>query len=89
MFGFIYPNERDRVPGWVMHELSRRLHVSMSASPPIERVCRGTLLSRQQYLIDIHGWDYRDARTLPDNAMTDWEIATWTAAIAEDGSKHT
>jgi hypothetical protein len=89
MFGFIYPSERDRVPGWVMHELSRRLEMSMSASPPVERVCRGTLLSRQQYLIDTHDWGYRDARALPDNAMTDSDVATWTAAIAEDGSKNT
>jgi hypothetical protein len=89
MFGFIYPSERDRLPGWVMHELTRRLSVSMSAAPPLERLCRGTLLSRQQYLVDVNDWGCRDARGLPDNLMSDSDIATWTAAIAEDGSEDT
>jgi len=87
LFGFIYPSERDRVPRWILHELTRRLHLELGAAPPNERVCNGTLLSRQQYLVDVERWGYRDARTLPDNAMSDSDIATWTAAIAEDGSK--
>jgi hypothetical protein len=86
LFGFIYPSERDRVPGWVMHELTRRLSTSMSAAPPVERVCRGTLLSRQQYLIDVDEWGYLDARRRDDNSMSESDIATWTAAIAQDGS---
>ena len=34
------------------------------ATPPstADRVCRGTLLSRAQYLVDVHGWGYTDAR---------------------------
>lgn len=89
LFGFIYPSERDRLPGWVMHELMRRLDTSLSAPTPVERVCRGTLLSRQQYLIDAELWKLRDARRRPDNPMTDTDIAVWTAAIANDGSKDT
>jgi hypothetical protein len=89
LFGFIYPSERERVPGWVMRELVRRLERSASAPVPRERVCRGTLLSRQQYLVDVEHWGYVDARSLPENPMTSDEIAIWTAAIAEDGSKDT
>jgi hypothetical protein len=89
MFGFIYPGERERIPGWVMQDLIRRLQASMSASPPQRRLCRGTLLSRQQYLIDVEQWGYLDARALEDNPMSEEDIATWTAAIAEDGSKET
>jgi hypothetical protein len=46
-------------------------------------------LSRQQYLIDVEQWGYLDARALDDNPMSDEDIATWTAAIADDGSKET
>jgi len=89
MFGYIYPTERERIPGWVMHELMRRLTTSVSAPQPTQRVCRGTLLSRQQYLIDSEQWGYLDARLRPDNAMSPSDIATWTAGIADDGSQHT
>jgi hypothetical protein len=89
LFGFIYPSERERVPGWVMHELLRRLTSSLSAPVPEQRVCRGTLLSRQQFLIDSQAWGYLDARLRPDNPMSESDIATWTAAIANDGSKDT
>jgi hypothetical protein len=86
LFGFIYPSERERVPNWVLQELMRRLESSLSASAPRERVCRGPLLSRQQYLFDIAQRGYVDARSLPENSMTDDDIATWTAGIAHDGS---
>jgi len=87
LFGYIYPSERERIPGWVMHDLLRRLDDSMSAPPPAERVCQGTVLSRQQYLFDIERLGYRDVRTLSENPMTDAEIATWTEGIREDGSE--
>jgi hypothetical protein len=86
MFGFIYPSERERVPGWVLHELMQRLQQSLSAPTPVQRICRGTLLSRQQYLHDIERLGFLDARALPENPMSDNQIATWTAAIANDGS---
>jgi hypothetical protein len=89
LFGFIYPSERQRVPGWVMQDLMRRLEVSSSAPAFQPRICRGTLLSRQQYLGDVEDWGYRDARALPDNPMTDPDIENWTAGIAHDGSKNT
>ncbi|MDQ3811736.1 MAG: hypothetical protein M3336_15755, partial [Chloroflexota bacterium] len=85
LFGYIYPSERDRIPGWVMQDLLRRLSDSLSAPPPSERVCRGTVLSRQQYLIDVERWGYRDVRTRPENPMTPAQIAAWTAGIAQDG----
>ena len=86
LFGFIYPAERVRVPGWVMRSLLRRLEASLAATLPPGRVCRGTLLSRQQYLVDVEQWGYLDARALDDNPMSEDDIAAWTAAIAEDGT---
>jgi hypothetical protein len=87
LFGFVYPGERDRVPAWVLHELTRRL--DLDTAPAVERICRGTLLSRQQYLTDVYDRGYRDARTLTDNPMSETDIATWTDAIVEDGSNET
>jgi hypothetical protein len=89
LFGFIYPSDRHRIPAWVMQDLMRRLETSLSAPVVQDRVCHGTLLSRQQYLVDVERWGYRDARALPDNPMTDGEIENWTAGIADDGSKDT
>ena len=89
LFGYIYPGERDRIPAWVLHELLRRLRTCMSAPTLDERTCRGTLLSRQQYLVDVEQWGFEDVRLYPDNAMSETDIAIWTAGIAEDGSDNT
>ncbi len=66
LFGFIYPSDRARIPEWVTAELLSRLEDEMKSRPPAERVCRGTLLSRDQYLVDIACRGYSDAR--PDTA---------------------
>ncbi len=89
LFGFIYPSDGHRLPGWVMQDLIGRLEAACSAPASRPRVCRGTVLSRQQYLVDVKNWGYRDARRLPDNPMSDAEIWTWTAGIAHDGSPDT
>jgi len=81
-FGFVYPRERDVVPEWVLRELSGRLLRESTEPPPEEKVCRGTLLSREQYLVDIAMWGYRDGRLHPGGRMTADEITHWTAAIA-------
>ena len=46
-----------------------------------ERLCRGTLLSRQQYLVDVHEWGFRDARLEERVQMNEKDIADWTDAI--------
>ena len=45
------------------------------------RLCRGPLLSRAQYLVDVERWNYVDAREVPLGTMTPEEIAIWTKAI--------
>ena len=42
---------------------------SGTEAPP-EAVCQGTLLSREQYLIDIDRWGYADARLEPRGPMS-------------------
>ena len=82
LFGFIYPCERGVVPAWVMKELMGRLETSLDAPTDEPRVCRGAILSRGQYLVDVGEWGYADGR-LADGRMTERQIAHWTAAIDE------
>ena len=81
LFGFVYPAERRRIPGSVMRKLLRQLQHEQAAETPRDPVCQGTLLSREQYLIDVGAWSYQDARLLPRGSMTEEETAIWTAAI--------
>ncbi|RPJ74630.1 MAG: hypothetical protein EHM24_05730 [Acidobacteria bacterium] len=84
LFGFVYPGERSRIPDWVLHELGGRLEAERRTPPPTDRVCQGTILSRQQYLPDIERWGYHDARVFPRGHMSPEDTAVWTAAIDDD-----
>ena len=87
LFGFVYPAERKLVPGDVMRDLAARLAAEEGAEAPAENVCRGTLLSRAQYLIDVGRWGYADARLAPYGAMSEADVEAWTLAIdAHDAS---
>jgi hypothetical protein len=87
LFGFIYPSQRLKIPAWVMHKMAKRLEAETLAPDSEEKICYGTILSRQQYLVDIQRWGYKDARLEPLGNLSTEEIAHWTAGIAEDGSK--
>jgi hypothetical protein len=88
LFGYVYPGERQRVPDWVTDALMDRLAAEERSDPPPGRVCRGTLLSREQYLLDVQKLGYRDPRlTDPDVHMTSNDIVTWTNAISPPGAK--
>lgn len=81
IFQFAYPDHRRSVPDWVMDELWRRSRAEETVPPGL---CRGTLVSREQYLIDVTQWGYLDAREMPHGRMTAQQIQEWTAAIAAD-----
>jgi len=81
LFGFIYPGERAAIPDAVMAHLLRRLDGERVRPGEDARVCNGTLLSRQQYLVDVNEHRYADGRLAPRGEMTAGEIAHWTAAI--------
>lgn len=87
LFGFIYPSDRSRIPKWVMQELAARLEREVNEPDIAERICYGTIISRQQYLKDVSDWGYRDARLEPLGNMTAEEIEQWTAGIEVDGAK--
>jgi hypothetical protein len=87
LFGFIYPSKRSKVPRWVMDELAARVADETARGDANDKVCNGTIISRQQYLKDIEEWGYADARLRPRGNMSAAEIAHWTAGIAQDGAK--
>jgi len=82
LFSFIYPGERACIPSGVMLALCRLLERESRQPPPSDqRLCRGTLLSREQYLTDVSRWGYADGRVAPHGPMTAEDVAHWTAAI--------
>jgi hypothetical protein len=83
LFGFVYPGSRREVPAEVMDELLSRLERQKHNPPPDPKVCRGTLLSRAQYLVDIEEGGLQDARLGPETNMTASDLAIWTDCIAE------
>lgn len=87
MFGFIYPSDREKIPKWVMAELGDRVAAETKTGNAKEKICNGTIISRQQYLTDVGSWGYKDARLQPLGNMSEEDIAHWTAGIALDGSK--
>jgi hypothetical protein len=88
LFGYIYPGERQRIPGWVMERLMARLAEETRQPPaPNENVCAGTLLSREQYLHDVEQLGYVDGRLTAASTMTAEDVAGWTEAIADRRSQ--
>jgi Nucleotidyl transferase of unknown function (DUF2204) len=83
LFGYIYPGERARIPATIMEDLITRLQSEASTAGP-KRLCRGTLLSRQQYLVDVQEWGFRDARLEERVQMNQKDIADWTDAIQKE-----
>lgn len=77
---FIYPEEKELIPAWVLDRLCAEIRDQAGTE---SHICNGTLLSRAQYLIDIERWDYADAR-LDRGAMNEREIRIWTDAIRDD-----
>jgi hypothetical protein len=80
LFGYVYPSERTRVPARLLRDLWERVQQELGDDGP-ERVCNGTILSREQYLTDIEQWAYEDARVAPRGNMSPEDVAHWTAAI--------
>jgi hypothetical protein len=80
LFGFIYPSERSKVPAEVIEELAERLAKETQSPDSEEPVCYGTLLSWSQYLGDVLGGSFRDARIRPYGKLTPEEVARWTSA---------
>ncbi len=98
LFGYIYPGEAG-APREVLDELLARTLADTAAGggsatapakpvAPADRLCRGPVLSRGQYLADVEEWGYRDARLAPLGPMSRDEVAIWTAAAREEAEKN-
>ena len=84
-FVFVYPTEAWRIPSWVWKRLYEGLERSRLHPRTAAKVCRGTLFSRTQFLVDVER-GFRDARLPPDGDMRRDDVATWTEAAT---SQHT
>ena len=78
LFGFIYPGRMHQVPVWLLEELWRRQRCESEKAPDDAAICRGTLLSRTQYLYDLENWGYLDARLHPPANMSPEDVERWT-----------
>ena len=86
LFGYVYPDKRHLVPLHVTERLVAELRreeaeQAEEAEPPSTPVCQGTLLSREQYLVDIEQRGALDARVAPIGAMSLDDVSQWTNAI--------
>jgi hypothetical protein len=88
MFGYVYPSERARVPRWVVDELAGRLSAEASQPAPADRVCRGPVISRLQYLQDVAPGGFRDVRLDGRVHMTAQDIVQWTEAALAESQVH-
>lgn len=66
LFRFTYPCERRSVPDSIMVELLRRSVTTLEEGDLPTRICRGPLLSKVNYGIDVEHWGYLNGR--------DWEV---------------
>lgn len=91
LFQYVYPGEMDKIPDWVVQELTQRVLDELAHKPAVSKpLCQGTFISREQYLRDISEWGYDDARTCAGNklpaTMSENDVAHWTAAINHGGT---
>jgi Nucleotidyl transferase of unknown function (DUF2204) len=90
LFGYTYPDDADRIPVRIMDSLLDKVKKETRIGGPAGpdgRLCRGPILSRLQYLVDVEDWGYRDARLAPAGPMTAADIAHWTKAAREEEAK--
>jgi hypothetical protein len=85
LFTFVYPGSRAVIPPSVLDALVGRLKAGNSSHETDPLLCRGTLVSRLQYLEDVERLGHIDARLVPHGGMSEAQIAHWTAAgLPED-----
>jgi hypothetical protein len=87
MFGFVYPEEHSEcIPAWIIDQLSDRMKYEQKNNAEKKaNVCQGPLVSRAQYLTDLHKWNYTDGRL---GYMSEGDIHQWTMAIPDVEEKY-
>ncbi|HEV8191924.1 MAG TPA: nucleotidyltransferase [Ktedonobacterales bacterium] len=64
LFQFIYPASREAVPSWVLRELLQRAQRNNPGPIDDALLCNGTLLSGEQYAVDVGQWGFENVRQL-------------------------
>jgi hypothetical protein len=59
-FRWIYPSERDVIPGWLVDELLDRLAAQRQLPASETKICRGRMFSRVDFEIDVREWGFAD-----------------------------
>jgi hypothetical protein len=86
LYRYIYPSDPDAIPADFLIALLDRARQAETTGLKTNngQVCRGTLLSREQFLIDLEEWGYQDARRVPVGEMTAEQVRQWTDAIEDE-----
>lgn len=58
LFLYVYPSRRELVPAWLLDVLQGRLHAVRAGGNATEALCRGPVVSRAQYRIDVEDWGF-------------------------------
>ena len=88
LVSFVYPSHRDLIPRWVMKALMGRMQLELESGNAARPLCKGTLLSDKQFLVDVEDWGYQDARLEPDVQMSAHDIVLLNEHLeAEDRAK--
>jgi hypothetical protein len=78
LFRFAYPGERSKVPDRVLELLLARVEEELGTDHP-RALCRGTLISREQYRHDLEHLGYEDGRA--------WDEAEREQGAPGDGGR--
>jgi hypothetical protein len=62
LFRFTYPSDRSLIPDQVMKTLLSKALQSIQEGDWADRICRGDLLSKVNYSVDIGEWEYRSGK---------------------------
>lgn len=78
LFTYAYPGDAHRLPAGLLRDLFEAALAPDRVDP---QLCRGTLLSRAQYLVDLKRSGLIDARRPPFGRLTPRELQIWTRGI--------
>lgn len=69
LFQYCYPSERENVPLWVLDSLQKKIRRERALGNAKERICRGPILSRAQYVSDLDGGGFTAPERPPVGAI--------------------
>ena len=83
---YIYPSEKV-VPFWLTEELTDRVRKEAALEADQEKICRGTLLSRDQYMTDVEVHGFEDGRLEPNGKLSAEQLDEYTTYIKTEQAR--